>query len=497
MKNKSTYLWLMLPTFAILAVLLIRQYGSEQGIEPPTPIPAPDKTLAQSNAASSVASSNDSDTCLRLPLEIGNGDFTSVDDALKCILAKYEGAAARGDKQRILALDAELQGLELSLTSFRDDDRWWKYWQNHEQHRYDYLSKLGVSIDETGLQYDGSLRYEDNNLARRKKVAEFELIKPQLDQILAAFRAVPKTSEIPNIEKLYGLDEQLEKLAAEAREHSFGTQYLSPYQDIGVFDSAGTYYNGSIRLVADKLLPPGGFVDPKSGKPIQVAGDRYSRLKNKLEDIYSAYRSLKQKPEDSEAIYEMSEEISRLMDEIHKVYPGDRSQVFWDRKYEVLGMYVGHYSDRLDYSGKLLVDSYRLNPDSKYGEATLAAAMSGAGDMSELSDIPDLKLAETYLKKYPSGKHTSQVYRTLATFYRDLFDELLDGDKKSPILLECFNKHLERYPEDRDVETARKKAISYFKRLMAIDQSAKTQYQEDLSNLERRIDGHVRNWCTD
>ncbi|ADE11447.1 hypothetical protein [Sideroxydans lithotrophicus] len=55
----------------------------------------------------------------------------------------------------------------------------------------------------------------------------FEPFKPRFEQIRAAFLAIPKTPEITNIEKLYALDEQLEKLVLEA-----GGKYSSYFPTI-------------------------------------------------------------------------------------------------------------------------------------------------------------------------------------------------------------------------------------------------------------------------
>lgn len=239
-----------------------------------------------------------------------------------------------------------------------------------------------------------------------------------------------------------------------------------------------------------------GFVDPKTGKQIEVKGDRYSKLKGELEESYHTYKSLKQVPEDAEKLYELSEELSKVIEEIHKAYPGNHSQIFWEKKYEPLGLYVGHYSDQLDYGGKLIVDSYRLNPGSRYSEATLVAAISGAGDMSELSGIPDIDLAQIYLEKYPEGKYLREVYSILATFYQNLYEELLEGEE-SPSIIYCYSKHLASHLEDKDREVVRNKAIAYYKKLLAFDHSSQEEYKKAFSNLANRRDGHTRYWCTD
>lgn len=493
MKKKTGLLWLTLPILAILGTLLFRQFGSHQIVEHPS-THEPDKAIAQSSAASSVTTP--SKTCIQQPIETVDGDFTPVDSSLRCLLTEYKNAAERSDEKKIIALDLELKELVYLTQSLRSSDAWSKFWLDKDQSKSEYQEMLGVVSGEHGLKYGGDLRYNITRENRIRELTKFEPFKPRFDQIRAEFLAVPKTSEISNIEHLYKLDEQLGKLVAETVDLTFVSASFPDYHEIGVFKDGRIYYDGRIRLMADKLLPPQGFTDSKSGKRIEVQGDRYSELKQKLESIYTAYGSLKQRPEDADALYELSEEISKLMDEIHKAYPGTRSQIFREDKYEVLGIYVGHYSDQLDYGRKLLIDSYRLNPDSRYGEATMFAAISGGGDMNELSGIPDMKLAETYLKKYPDEKHSVPVYGILATFYQNLFEELLAG-KETPAITECYNKHLTAHPEDRDKETVRKKAIAYYKKLLSNNQAGQAGYTRALSNLEKNIDGHVRYWCTD
>jgi hypothetical protein len=493
MKNKTGLLWLTLPILAILVILSFRQYGTHKATAHPS-AQKPENAIAQIPAASPVAPP--AKTCLQQPIETADGDFSPVDISLRCLLTEYKSAAERSDDKRIAELDIELKELVKLTKSLHSYDAWNKFWLDRDQSKSAYWEMLGVVVGEHGLQYGGDLRYNITRQNRIRELAKFEPYRQRFDQIKAEYLAVPKTSDISNIEHLYKMDEQLEKLVAEIVDPPYGMDPLPDYQEIGVTVANGIHYDGRIRSVADKLLPPQGFIDPKSGKRITVQGDRYSALKQKLEDIYTAYGALQQRPEDADALYELSREISSLMDKIHKAYPFGRSKAFWDDKYEKLGMYIGHYSDQLDYGGKLLVDSYRLNPDSRYGEATLFAAISGGGNMSELSGIPDMKLVETYLKKYPDGKHIVNVYVILATFYQNLFEELLAG-KESPAIAGCYDEYLAAHPEDGNKEAAQKKAIGYYRKLLSINQSGRERYTRALGNLEKGVDENIRYWCTD
>jgi hypothetical protein len=494
MINKKILLqWLALTILTIFSVFLVWQFGFREETGRPASHGSGD-TLAQSKTIVTVT--DNAKACIQQPIQIGEGDFTSVDKALKCILSEYTTAAGRKDAKKILALDTELKELVYQVQSIRNRDAWKEFWRDKEPSKDQYRKTIGVYIDDKGMHYFGGLRYDNIMLSQAEALAAFDQLKPQFDQISSAFMAIPKASEIKNIEALYKLDEQLEKLVAEAKGNFDMSTPFTNYPEIGVFKDGGIYYTGAIRLVADKLLPPQGFADAKTGKRIEETEDRYSKLKGALEGIYQAYGSLRQVPEDAEKLYELSEELGKVVQEIHKAYPGNRSQIFWEDKYEPLGLYVGHYSDQLDYGEKLVVDSYKLNPDSRYSEATLVAAISGAGDMSGLSGVPDIGLAKKYLEKYPNGKYVKNIYSILATFHQNLYEELLGGDN-SPSITECYKDHLVVHPEDKDREVVRNKAIAYYKKLLTFEQPAPEGYKKALSNLENRIDGDTRYWCTD
>jgi hypothetical protein len=481
--------WLALLILAILATLLIWQFAFRKEIKTPARLELETK-LTQSSLAKATTvgpATINPRICNPQAIHIESGDFEPVDQVLDCILKEYMSAATRKDKTTILSLDQALKNLVLTMQPMKEYDKWKTFW--NEKYPSRYKETIGVSIDDRSMHYDGRLQL------RAQSLAEYDSFKQRFDQINAAYLAIPKTPEKANIEKLYELDEQLEKLVTEVRNKFDRFVQFPKYPDIGFYVADGFWYYGKIRQEADKLLPPEGFIDPKTGKRIEVKGDTYSRLKARLEDLYQAYQSLKQVPEDAEKLYEISEKLGKTVEEIHKSYPGSRSQAFWDDKYEPLGLYIGHYSDQLDYDGKLVVDSYRLNPNSRYGEATLVAAIAGAGDSSELSGIPDIGLANKYLEKYPGGKHSRQVYSILATFYQNLYEELLAGVETPPIKY-CYNKYLSGHPEDKDREVVRAKAISYYKKLLAFE-PAQEGYKKALSNLENRIDGNTRYWCTD
>jgi hypothetical protein len=242
MINKKNRLhWLAIAIFAIFAILLTWQFGFREEIGRPASRGIDDK-LAQSKAANPVLANTNA--CIQQPIQIGDGDFTPVDNALRCILLAYTNAASRKDKERILALDTELRELVYETQSIRNHDAWEAFWRDKEPSKYQYQTSIGIYIDDKGMHYDGGLRYDKIMLSRSEALAKFDQLKPRFDQIRAAFLAISKTSEITNIEALYKLDEQLEKLVVET-DHVFdGSTPFPNYPEIGVYLDGGIYYTG-------------------------------------------------------------------------------------------------------------------------------------------------------------------------------------------------------------------------------------------------------------
>lgn len=484
---------MVLLTLVILAVLLLWKFGFLDKKERPASHGV-DAAVEPIKAAEPVIANTK--TCIQLPVQIGEGDFSPVENTLTCILNEYTNAVARKDQKRILALDYELKEMIYAIQVIKNHDAWKVFWQSKDRLRYQYLVFIGVKIHDTGFSYDWGLSNDRVLQARVEALAEYDQLKPRFDKIRIDFLAIPKNSVLAHIESLYKLDGQLGKLIAEADGKFDGIIPLPNYPEIGVYMGRGIHYSGTIRQVADKLLPPEGFIDPKTGAKIKVKGDRYSKLKGALEESYLSYKSLKLMPEDAEKLYELSDELSKLVKKINKEYPWERSKIFWEDKYGALGLYIGHYSNQLDYSEKLIVDSYKLNPDSRYREETLVAASSGDDSMSGFSGVPNIVLAKSYLEKYPDGKYLRTIYGILATFYQNLYEELMEGDKSSSIF-GCYSEYLAAHPADKDSEVARNKAILYYKKLLAFKQPGKEEYKKALSNLENRKDGDTRYWCTD
>lgn len=443
-------------------------------------------------------------TCLQLPIQIGEGDFSPVENTLTCILNEYTNAAARKDKKRILALDYELKELVYAIQVIKNHDAWNTYWQSKDRLKYQYHSILGVYIHDEGFSYDWGLSNDKALQSRIDALAEYDQFMPRFDKIRNDFLAIPKTPVLANIENLYELDEQLETLIEKARSKFDGTIPLPNYPEIGVYMRSGIQYTGTIRQVADKLLPPQGFVDPKTGIKIKVKGDHFSNLKEALESIYLTYKSLKLIPADAEKLYELSANLEKLVEEINKNYPGSRSQIFWDNKFKVLGLSIGHYSDQLEYSNILMAEAHQLNPNSKYRNYTLFTEIYKKEGFT-FNDFPDIEKAMLYLKEYPEGPYATDVNKILAGFYHDLYAALRERElvlkpEDRGETYGCYDDYIDSHPAEVNLEHARKLGIHYFEKVITatkLTDQLRPMYLDELDKLKNGNTDNVINVCGD
>jgi len=140
MIKKRMRLWVVLLILVVLAILLIWQFGywgklgrgASHGIN---------DTLAQGKTTGSVVTNTN--TCIQLPIQTGEGDFTPMDTALKCIVTEYTNAIGRKDKEKVLALDTELRELVYQVQSIRNHEAWKVFWKDKEPSVFQYTNYWG------------------------------------------------------------------------------------------------------------------------------------------------------------------------------------------------------------------------------------------------------------------------------------------------------------------------------------------------------------------
>ncbi len=137
--------------------------------------------------------------------------------------------------------------------------------------------------------------------------------------------------------------------------------------------------------------------------------------------------------------------------------------------WSAIGIDVGHYSDALEYSGKLLVEAHRKNPVSEFRRFTLFAAVMGERPSHGLGEIPNVHVALQYLKEFPEGPFAREVAIILGDFYCDLFKVITRLQEKQPsdYKYDCFGRYVKSTDLGAQAARARRLSVSYYAQALA------------------------------
>ncbi len=184
--------------------------------------------------------------------------------------------------------------------------------------------------------------------------------------------------------------------------------------------------------------------------------------------LNAVYREYLKKP-DVARLVALDGEIRILIHEPWKRAEQNFSGALFQPGWDEIGIDVGHYSDALEYSGKLLVEAHRRNPTSEYRKFTLFAAVMGARPAHGLGEMPDVGAALQYLKEFPQGPFAREVDIILGDFYCDLFKVVIgiQGKKDLDYKLDCFRKYVKTTDLDTQAARARRLSISYYAQALA------------------------------
>ncbi len=218
-------------------------------------------------------------------------------------------------------------------------------------------------------------------------------------------------------------------------------------------------------------------------------------LKKSLDEIYARYRVLPKTVDNLEELYQLHLKVAALRDKAVKLgFP----EKMYDEKYAELGLYIGHFTDTLDYSNKLLIEVHRLNPNSSHREESWYAAMregaeyGGPGHMT-----PDVLKA--YLKEFPEGKYASAIYFRLGNYYSGLYKYLRYGDDpNSPQDREsCYKDHHSRLPVSERLKRIQAAGVAAYRKALDLERNPTTRMQlrSDLRALSQGRNLEYDPWC--
>lgn len=226
-----------------------------------------------------------------------------------------------------------------------------------------------------------------------------------------------------------------------------------------------------------------------------------STYPQRLDQILKKYKLLPQSA-DVRRLVELDQELTTLVEEIQKNDQEGKSASVWKKEYEEIGVYVGHYSEQIGYSGKLLVEAHEANPNSPYRKYTLYTTIVGEGSSHGLGEMPDIKQAYQYLHEYPQGPYAENTYAILGSFYDDLSKVLAalveNATDKEDYKYDCFSSYVTKEPYEAQLRKARFLAIENLKKATSFyPKSEKSKrLRQELEDVRRgtSIGWH---WCAD
>ena len=196
-----------------------------------------------------------------------------------------------------------------------------------------------------------------------------------------------------------------------------------------------------------------------------------STYQQRLDRILKEYKALPQTT-DVKRLVELDRELTALADEIQKKDREGKSSSIWKQEYEEIGVYVGHYSNQIGYSGKLLVEAHEANPNSPYREYTLFTTILGEGSSSGLGEMPDIEQAKQYVQEFPHGPYAAKTYFIIGSFYDDLAKVIVrfvvnEKDSKD-YKYDCFSSYLTNEPYQIQLKKAKALANEYLDKAIAV-----------------------------
>ena len=188
-----------------------------------------------------------------------------------------------------------------------------------------------------------------------------------------------------------------------------------------------------------------------------------------LDDAYAEYKALKQPP----SIEKLVALDQKLRDLINKPWKERKELIdgkYWKPEWVEMGIGVGHYSDSLHYSGKLLALAHRIDPNSRFRAYTLYSDTGGDGASSGLGEMPNLTTGLRYVREFPNGPFVEETYTLLGNFYSDLFLLIKElGKHQGGYKYDCFAKYLNNGNLDNQLREVQRLSVSYYSKALAVN----------------------------
>lgn len=212
------------------------------------------------------------------------------------------------------------------------------------------------------------------------------------------------------------------------------------------------------------------------------------RMEQALPRLYREYAGLGKRPS-IEGLVILDGKIRQVFNSRPEYYPCGDDGKLWEGKYAELGVELDHFGT-LGYSGKLLADAHRMNPESKFRRYTLFSTVEpehGFGVM------PDIEAAHRYAREFPGGPFIEATLLLIADFHKDLYMVLRDDLRDYKY--DCFKPYIARSSRTAQASRAQATAASYYERVIRVN-PANARAKEFLGEVKS---GTVKGWsfCAD
>jgi len=199
-------------------------------------------------------------------------------------------------------------------------------------------------------------------------------------------------------------------------------------------------------------------------------------LAGRIEAAFAQYSALT----DEEAI----EQLIKVDAVLRDVAAATREAAFRDRsistndsyrdEYGAMGLYIGHQSGFVQYSGALLVKAHNLDPNSPFRAHTLFAVIRSSDPAREPHGMPDLNAAFQYAAEFPDGPFISETYEIIATVYDDFYkslrkfmsEKIYDEDTH----MACFKPYMTAQPYDQQLHQAQVLALQFYEKALQLSE---------------------------
>ena len=212
-----------------------------------------------------------------------------------------------------------------------------------------------------------------------------------------------------------------------------------------------------------------------------------------LEPIYKQYVSLSRP--DAGRLVQLDQQLRRLMPRWNWQGPS-ASATNYREAYEAIGVQPMLFeADNLAYSGKLLLEAHRLNPNSHRSYTLYATVFADAREADTTPPSP--AAAKAYLKEYPRGPFAIDAHLALATFYSDLFNVISEeaAGASRDYKYDCYKEHIMPGPLAPQRDYARAQVSEHYRAVIRARPQL-TEVAEWLSAF-RREPGHAWHYCAD